>query len=133
MNNTKKQESAVDYLMNELQAAKTKEDLILSFWFYWVESVTLNDRDYQKVSANAAVNKWFINELIKEETEFRMLIAKYPTTKGRDKDWLYIKCVSKLMSRFPQALLQAAKKREIRLQKIKVAGLRIDFSIINQN
>lgn len=133
MNDIKKQESAVDYLMNQIQIAKTKEDFILLFWFYWVESVTLTDREFQKVSANSVINYWFITELGKEQTEFWTLIAKYPDTQGRDRDWLYIKCVSKLMSRFPQALLQAAKKRESKPQKIKVAGIRIEFSIINQN
>lgn len=128
-----KQEQSLDYLMNQLQICATKEDFILSFWFHWVESVTLNDREFQKVSANTPVNKWFIMQLSKYEAEFKLLIARYPDTEGKDKDWLYCKCVSKLMSRFPQASLQEAKKREFKPQKTKVAGINIELSIINLN
>lgn len=105
-------ESATDYLMSQLKICTTKEDLILAFWFYWVESVTTNSVEFSKVVACAPVNKWFILELKKDENDFRDFISSYPDTKGNDKDWLYCKCISKLMSRFPKALLYEAKKRE---------------------
>lgn len=127
------QESTEDFLMSQLEICKTKEDLILEFWFYWVESVTLTDREFQKVSANAAINRWFIREISKNEAEFKFLISTYPDTHGRDKDWLYVKCISKLMSHFPQALLQEAKKRELKPQTTKVAGIKIEFEITNLN
>lgn len=127
------QESTEDFLMSHLDICKTKEDLILAFWFHWVESVTLNEREFQKVSANASVNRWFVRELSKNEAEFKILIARYPDTHGRDKDWLYVKCVSKLMSHFPQALLQDTKKRELKPQTTKAAGIKIEFSLTNLN
>jgi hypothetical protein len=130
---TTTQESTEDFLMSQLEICKTKQDLMLAFWFYWVESVTLTDREFQKVCANSAVNKWFLIELSKYESEFKTLIASYPDTHGRDKDWLYCKCVSKLMSRFPQALLQSAKKRELKPQITKVAGIKIEFNLTNLN
>jgi hypothetical protein len=134
MNTTKQQqESSVDYLMAKLQASKNKEAFLLDFWFYWVESVTLTDKEFQKVCANGAVNRWFMMELAKEENEYRAIIAQYQEVKGRQRDWLYIKCVNKLMSRFPQALLQQAKKRELKPQTTKVAGMKIEFKIFNQN
>ena len=70
-----------------------------------------------------------MTELKKTENEFRSLISEYPDTQGKDKDWLYIKCVNKLISRFPKSLLDQAKKP----QTIKVAGIRIETSILNQN
>lgn len=118
------QESTEDFLMSQLEVCKTKEDLILEFWFHWVESVTTKSVDYQKVIASSAVNKWFLIEFRKEETEFRTLIKRYPDTKGRDKDWLWCKCVSKLMSRFPKALLDDVKRLE---QKPKIPGIKIEF------
>jgi hypothetical protein len=127
------QESSLDYLFNELQASQTKEDFILVFWMLWAESVTVNTREFQKVIASSPINKWFISELNKEENEFRSLISEYPDTQGRDKDWLYVKCVNKLMSIFPKSLLDQAKKREAKPQTIKVAGIRLETSIINQN
>jgi hypothetical protein len=133
MNNTKQKESSVDHLMNELQLSQSCEDFLLAFWFYWVESVTLTDQEFQKVCANAAVNRWFMIELAKEENEYRTLIAQYQDVQGRSRDWLYIKCVNKLMSRFPQALLQQAKKRELKPQITKVAGKKIEFKIFNLN
>ncbi|MDA6068026.1 hypothetical protein NJT12_00215 [Flavobacterium sp. AC] len=105
-------ESAADYLMSQLKVCETKEDLILAFWFYWVESVTTNSIEFAKVVACAPVNKWFMQELKKDESDFRDFISNYPDTKGNDKDWLYCKCISKLMSRFPKVLLYEAKKRE---------------------
>lgn len=133
MNNTKQKESSVDHLMSELQLSQSSEDFLLAFWFYWVESVTLTDLEFQKVCANGAVNRWFMIELAKEENEYRILIAQYQDVQGRSRDWLYIKCVNKLMSRFPQALLQEAKKRELKPQTTKVAGKKIEFKIFNQN
>ncbi len=105
-------ESAADYLMSQLDVCETKEDFILAFWFYWIDSITTNILEYQKVIASSAVNKWFLMELAKEELVYKHFIDEYPDTKGRDKDWLYCKCVSKLMSHFPKALLQEAKKRQ---------------------
>lgn len=123
------QESSVDYLMNELQASQTKEDFILSFWMFWAQSVTVNSREFQNVVASTPISNWFMTELKKTENDFRSLISEYPDTQGKDKDWLYIKCVNKLMSRFPKSLLDQAKKP----QTIKVAGIRIETSILNQN
>ncbi|GIZ10013.1 hypothetical protein [Flavobacterium sp. UMI-01] len=133
MNNTAKQELSVDYLMKEFRTSDSQEDFLLVFWFHWVESVTLNDREFQKVSANSAVNHWFLVELTKLEVEFKTYLSTYPDVKGISKDWLYIRCIYKLMSRFPLALLQNAKKRELKPQRNKVAGKKIEFKIFNQN
>lgn len=128
-------ESAVDFLMSELQVSETKSDFLLAFWLYWVESVTVNSTEFQQVLANAPVNKWFLVELAKEEREFKLLAASYSELagQGREIDLLYIKCVSKLMSRFPQALLQQAKKRETKPKAKKVTGIPVLTSILNQN
>lgn len=122
-------ETPQDYLMSQLEVCQTKEDIILVYWFYWVENVTTTALDYQKVIANSSVNKWFLIEFSKEEAEFKKLIARYPDTKGKDKDWLWCKCVSKLMSRFPKALLENAKKRELKPQITKAKGIKIEFKI----
>jgi hypothetical protein len=129
------QESAVDYLMNELQLSETKTDFLLAFWIYWVESVTITSREFQQVLANAPVNKWFLMELAKEETEFRFLSSSYSQLAGQGKeiDLLYVKCVSKLMSRFPLSLISHAKKREQKPRSTRVSGIRIETSILNQN
>lgn len=127
------QESAVEYLMNVLALADTKEDFILAFWELWASSVTTTTREFQQVFANAPVNKWFITELAKEEKEFKLLSARYPEMRGTDKDKLYCECINKLMSRFPISLLQNAKKRQEKPRKIKVEGIKIETSILNQN
>lgn len=130
---TTTKESAEDFLMSQLEVSETKEDLILQFWFYWVESVTTNLEEYQKVIACSPVSKWFIIELGKEEIEFQQIINRYPQTEGKDKDWLYCKCISKLMSRFPKPLLEAAKKREQKKQSTRVLGICIQSSIVKLN
>lgn len=129
------QESAVDYLYKELQASQTKEDFLLQFWFYWVESVTITHREFQQVLVSASVNRWFIDFIAKEEKEFKVLSSRYSVLEGQGKeiDMLYIKCVEKVMSRFPQALLQSAKRRVEKPQIAKFSGIKIEFSTINQN
>lgn len=129
---TKTIESAEDFLMSQLEVCETKEDLILAFWMYWVDSVTINEIEHQKVLACSPVSKWFIIEIKKEELEFRNLIAMYPGTKGKDKDELYCKCISKLMSRFPKALLEQSKKRE-HTHSVKLPGIRIVIPISKLN
>lgn len=129
--NTK--ESAADYLMSQLKICETKEDFILAFWFYWVESVTTNSVEFLKVFACAPVNKWFMQELKNNESDFRDFISNYPDTKGNDKDWLYCKCISKLMSRFPKALLDEAKKREQKQQLKTIYGVRTIIPIAKLN
>jgi hypothetical protein len=126
-------ESAADYLMSQLEICQTKEDFILAFWFYWVESVTTTSVEFLKVFACAPVNKWFMQELKKDEGDFREFISHYPDTRGNDKDWLYCKCISKLMSRFPKALLDQAKKTEQKQLITRVQGIRISLSIAKLN
>ncbi|WP_348814102.1 hypothetical protein [Flavobacterium maritimum] len=135
MNKTASQESSIDYLINELELSQTKSDFVLSLWLYWAESVTTTSREFQQVIANAPVNKWFLNFIAKEEIEFKTLSVKYSELAGQGKeiDRLYVKCMSKVMSRFPKALLEQAKKRELKPQTTKVAGHKIEFSIVNQN
>ncbi len=127
------QESGIEFLINQLEVCETKELFILSFWIYWTENVTITDREFQKVIASSAINKWFLMELEKQEAEFKMLAARYNNLTKRDHNTLYARCANKLMSRFPMALLQAAKKRELKPQTTKVAGIKIELSIINLN
>lgn len=132
MKNTINNESAVDYLMSNMEACETKEDLILVFWEYWVASVTIGSREFQQVFANAAVNRWFMRELAKQEEEFKLLSALYPEVTGKAKDQLYCELVSKLMNIFPMALLKEAKKKQI-IKKIKIKGIEIETFILSQN
>jgi hypothetical protein len=128
-----KKESPEDYLMSHLETCETKEDLIFAFWMYWVDSVITNAVEFQKVLSCSAVNKWFLIELRKQELIFKMTMSEHPEIKGHDKDWLYCKCISKLMSRFPKALLDVAKKREHKEQPIQIKGRKILIPIEQQN
>jgi hypothetical protein len=130
---TTTKENAVAYLMELLQNHDTKEDFILEFYIFWVENVTIRLRDFQNVLASASVNKWWLQELAKHEEHFREIAASYQEIAGKDKDQLYCTIVNKMMSRFPKALLDQAQKREAKPQLTKVAGKRIEYSIINQN
>ncbi|MRX70296.1 hypothetical protein SAMN06265349_101700 [Flavobacterium resistens] len=130
---TIKKETPEDYLMSHLEICKSKEDLILAFWMYWVDSVVTNAVEFQKVLSSSAVNKWFLLELRKQELIFKMTISEDPEIKGRDRDWLYCKCIAKLMSRFPKSLVDFAKKREQKEQPIKINGRKILIPIEQQN
>lgn len=133
MKTTINKESAVDYLMSNLEVCETKEDFMFIFWEYWAESVTNSTREFQQVLANASINKWFLIELEKEHQEYTLLSNRYNDIQDRDKIEFYCKCISKLLSRFPMALLEVAKKRTEKPQTTKVAGIKIETSILNQN
>lgn len=109
------------------------ESFMFSLWELWCESVTINSIEFQQVLANRSVNNWFLTELKKEEKECAMLLLEYEDASQDDKNKLYVKCIYNLFSKFPLALLQQAKKREVKLQTTRVAGHKIEFSIINQN
>ena len=53
------------------------ESMIWNLYSNWCESVSTNNREYQKVLANAAVNRWFLMELAKCEKEFHLLTDRY--------------------------------------------------------
>lgn len=109
------------------------DSFMFSLWELWCESVTINSIEFQQVLANRSVNNWFLTELKKEEKECAMLLLEYEDASQDDKNKLYVKCIYNLFSKFPLALLQQAKKREVKLQTTRVAGHKIEFSIINQN
>lgn len=128
-----KNETPQDFLMSQLEICETKEDLIMAFWFYWVDNVVTKSDEFQMVLASALVNRWFITELRKGELEFRNLMLKFPDTDGKERDWQYCKCISKLMSRFPKALIESAKSRKLREKPIKIQGIKIFIPIKHQN
>lgn len=127
------QEDSIKYLLETFQKAETKEDFILAYWIFWVENVTIRAQDFRQVLASASVNHWFIMALQKEETEFRLLVNRYPEITGYAIDKLYIECVNKIMSRFPKALLDQAQKREEKPKTTKVQGIPTELAIIYQN
>jgi len=56
------------------------ESMIFNMYSNWCEGVTTNNKEYQKVLANAAVNRWFLMELSKSETQFHQLTHQYMGT-----------------------------------------------------
>jgi hypothetical protein len=135
MKTTQNHKEVTDYETLEalFNQAPTIDCFMFSLWMFWCESVTVNSREFQQVLSNPKVNKWFLLELGKEEKECATLLLKYDNVNQKDKNRLYIKCVYKLFSRFPMALLEVAKKRMEKQKTTKVSGLRIEFSILNQN
>lgn len=128
---TKKSElETLEQLFNQ---APDENSFMFALWMFWCESVTITSREFQQVLADRSVNNWFLTELKKEERECKILLLEYKDVSQGDKNSLYIKCIYKLFSRFPLSLLQTAKKREIKPQTTRVAGHKIEFSIINQN
>lgn len=128
---TKKSElETLEQLFNQ---APDENSFMFALWMFWCESVTITSREFQQVLANRSVNNWFLTELKKEEKECSTLLLEYKDASQDDKNKLYIKCIFNMFSKFPLALLQQAKKREVKPQITRVAGHKIEFSIINQN
>lgn len=130
-----KHEFAIDYLLELLQATESKEFFVLNFYIYWCESVTLNAREFQQVLANASINKWFLLELKKLESDFKQLAAFYPELQNsaNEMDKLQAKCYLPLMAIHPQALLLNAKRRELKPNPKTLQGILIESSILIQN
>jgi|SRR3970040_2340221 len=111
----------------------TTEEFTLELYLAWAQTVTMTSREYQQVIANSSVCKWFMSEIAKNQKEYEYLIRNYRNATPEDRVELYIKCVYPIFSKFPQALLQDAKKRTLKPKTTKVAGINIEFSITNLN
>jgi hypothetical protein len=133
MKTTIKKKSELETLEQLFNQAPDENSFMFALWMFWCESVTITSREFQQVLADRSVNNWFLTELKKEEKECSVLLLEYKEASQGDQNKLYLKCIYKLFSRFPLSLLQTAKKREIKPQTTRVAGHKIEFSIINQN
>jgi hypothetical protein len=133
MKTTITKQSKFETLEQLFNQAQEVDSFMFSLWALWCESVTVSCTEFQQVLANRSVNNWFLTELKKEEKECSIVLLEYKEASQDDKNKLYIKCVFNLFSKFPLALLQQAKKREVKPQITRVAGHKIEFSIINQN
>ena len=88
------------------------ESLIWDLYNNWCESVSTNNREYQKVLANAAVNRWFIMELQKSEAEFAIITDRYVDSNVTPLDFnnCYRDCTYRLFNIRPTGLLNEVKK-----------------------
>ena len=88
------------------------ESMIWNLYSNWCESVSTNNREYQKVLANAAVNRWFLMELAKCENEFHLLTDRYVGSNVTPLDFnnCYRECTYHLFNIRPNALLNDIKK-----------------------
>ncbi len=111
----------------------TIEDFTIELFMMWCESVTTTDREFQKVLSSPKISKWFLYEIAKHEAEYVMLISRYEKVSSDDEKRLFARCISKLFSHFPKALLAEAKKREAKPETTKIQGVKIEFSILNLN
>jgi hypothetical protein len=111
------------------------EALLLSNYMEWCESVTINDREFQKVLANASVSKWYMIEYSKCEKEFHLLTKRYEdssTVSTDDFKICYADCIDKMLNIRPTALLQEIKKTQA-VGSMNVQGVKIPSLTFNQN
>lgn len=109
------------------------ELLIFGAYARWCESVTINPREFQKVIANSAVNKWYLMEYAKCEKEFNSLTDRYGNSiTTEDFKRCYNDCTYGMFNIRPTALLQEIKKTRA-VSCLKIQGLRIPSLTFNQN
>lgn len=103
------------------------ESIIWDLYNKWCQSVSITQREYQQVLANSAINKWFLVELSKRETEFHKLTDRYVNTNVTTADFsnCYRDCVNSLFNYRPMALLS-------NIVKPKAKGIQM-FNAINHN
>lgn len=104
-------------------------DLTFELFFLWAQTVTVTERELQKVIANTQINKWFNSQLKTIQFDYEILNQNY---KMEDQK-VYARMVFKLFSIFPKALIEEAKKREEKPKTTTVSGLSIEFPISNLN
>lgn len=109
------------------------ELLIFGAYARWCESITINAREFQKVLANAAVNRWYLTEYAKCEAEFTLLTKRYEgSITTEDFKRCYSDCTYRMFNIRPTALLQEIKKTRV-VSYLKVRGVKIPSSTFNQN
>lgn len=108
------------------------ENMIFGAYARWCESNTINAREFQKVIANSAVNKWYLIEYSKCEIEFHQLTGRYENLTVEDYKRCYNDCTYRLFNIRPTALLQEIKKTQC-IGSLKIQGLRIPSLTFNQN
>ena len=88
------------------------ESMIFNLYSNWCETVTINNKEYQKVLANTAINRWFLMELTKCEAEFHQRTDRYVGSNLTSLDFnnCYRDCMYKLNNIRPKALLNEVKK-----------------------
>jgi hypothetical protein len=82
----------------------------------WCASVTLNNLEFQKVLANAKINRWFRMEYAKCEAEFELLTNRYQdshTVSSRDYIQCYDECLDHLYNIRPTVLLEEIKRTKL--------------------
>lgn len=106
------------------------DQIEFELFFMWSESVTIDSREFQKVLSNAGVKRWFDYELGKHINEYYFLANQYPNATENDLFKLYLKCIAKIFSYRPQALLEVAKRKEVTTE---VKGIALTTSLIRMN
>ncbi|MDQ8012012.1 MAG: hypothetical protein REI96_06170 [Flavobacterium nitrogenifigens] len=96
------------------------ETIIGKLYSSWCESVSTTNKEYQQVLINRSINKWFLIELAKCETEFLETIHFYDNSNVTAEDFqrCHLKCISKLFNIRPMALLK-------NIVKPKAKGVRV--------
>ena len=113
--------------------AEDYENMIFGGYARWCESVTINAREFQKVIANSAINKWYLMEYAKCEKEFNNLTDRYGNSiTTEDFKRCYNDCTFGMFNIRPTALLQEIKKTRA-VSYLKVHGVKIPSLTFNQN
>lgn len=104
------------------------ESLVWNIYNNWCESVSTTAIEYQQVLANAAINRWFMLELIKCESEFHVLTDRYvdDNVTAKDMKKCYNDCVFNLFNIRPMALINNIVKSK------PIKGFRV-FNALTQN
>lgn len=113
--------------------AEDYENMIFGAYARWCESVTINAREFQKVLANSAVNKWYLMEYAKCEEKFATMTQRYDENiPVKDYQTFYNDCTYGMFNIRPTALLQEIKKTRA-VSYLKVHGVKIPSLTFNQN
>ncbi len=109
-----KQQQILDLLKIDLENYET---MFFGAYLRWCESVSITPQQTQMVMANASINKYYLMEYSKCETEFLELIALYPNADLQAINDLYCDCTINMFNRQSKVLIENAKKTQIHNDK----------------
>lgn len=110
------------------------DEMMFGSYARWCESVTINNRSFQKVLANAAIARWYMTEYGKCEAEFHQLTNDYDALGIALKEYqkVYADCTFSMFNIKPSALLNDIKKTDCN-SLASIHGIKVQCLTFNEN
>ena len=91
----------MDYLM---MTSEEYDNMIYQTYFVWCHKRASTDNKLQELLANSAVNKWFLKQYLKLESNFIAMVEHFPN-QVKDLNYHYKGCTVEIYNLYPLDLI----------------------------